>query len=432
LHYLVRAIASPVNRAFEPPPPLAAWQVLPAIAGIYISQTIVTAITTQALPSLLRNAGASLTLIGFTSLLWLPWGVRFLWAQWVERWRLPANSLKRRSRSLILLGQCSIAAVLLTAGAVAWIGQWSLASHAPWILGALLLAALVAASSDVACDGFTVEQLASSRRGWGNVAQVGGSYVGGMLGAGGFLLLAAIASWPQALMAAAAAIALLSCPLWLLREPTRQALAVPQAEPHHPSLLHALRRPSIRMGLLLLLLCSMGVRLSFGMLGPFLLDNGLGLEQVGWLFGTLHITAGLTGAFMGGLLVRHAPGWQAVWLAAWLKAAVLLALTLAALTAAPLLLLQLLVGLFFAALGCLWVALYAALMGMTSPLQAGLDFTLFQSADALLAMAGGISGGYLAGQFGYFACFALAAVLTLVAIAVVRWYARFTFALESP
>ena len=33
---------------------------LPAIAGIYISQTLLTAMTTQALPALLREAGASL------------------------------------------------------------------------------------------------------------------------------------------------------------------------------------------------------------------------------------------------------------------------------------------------------------------------------------------------------------------------------------
>ncbi|MFD2404653.1 hypothetical protein ACFSVK_00870 [Azorhizophilus paspali] len=38
-------------------PRLTATQVLPAIAGIYVSQTIITALTTQALPSLLRSEG---------------------------------------------------------------------------------------------------------------------------------------------------------------------------------------------------------------------------------------------------------------------------------------------------------------------------------------------------------------------------------------
>lgn len=399
---------------------LPAVRVLPAIAGIYISQTVITALTTQALPSLLRSEGASLTVAGLSALLWVPWGIRFLWAPWVERMRLPAGRLERRSRTLVLTGQWLMAAILILLGAASLIGQVTLDSFAVWLLGGLLVAALVAASTDVACDGFTVEQLAGQRRGWGNVAQVGGSYVGAMLGAGGFLLVAGKAGWPMALVAAGSAIVLLGLPMLRVQEPPReQTLAVD----HRPGLWHALRRPQVRMGLLLLMLSSVGVRLTLGMFGPFMLDHGMTLEQVGWLFGSLHIGAGLTGAVLGGLLVRAAPGWQAVWIAVGLKACVLLALTLAA-PAASLTVLTILVGLTFAILGCLWVALYSALMNLTSPLQAGVDFTVFQSADALLAMAGGVASGWLAGHLGYSFCFGLASALTVIATGVVWRQAR--------
>lgn len=397
-------------------PRLSTRLVLPAIAGIYISQTVITALTTQALPSLLREAGASLQVAGLTALLWIPWGIRFLWSPAVERWRLPAGKLERRSRTLVLTGQWLIAAILLGLGLASLAGYFSLGDHAGWILAGLLLAALVASTTDIASDGFTVEQLASRQRGWGNVAQVGGNYVGAMLGAGGFLLVAGKLGWPQALLAAALTIVLLSVPLLLLREPPRdRALALD----HHPGLRHALRRPEVRTGLLLMLLSSIGVRLTLGMFGPFLLDKGLSLEQLGWLFGSLHIGAGLTGAFLGGVLVRAAPGWKAVWIAVSLKACVLAALTLAAPTAS-LNVLMALVGLMFAALGFVWVALYSALMGLASPLQSGVDFTLFQSADALLAVAGGVSGGWLAQHLGYEVCFGLAAASAVVAVLVVR------------
>ncbi|HCE7031125.1 MFS transporter [Stenotrophomonas maltophilia] len=399
---------------------LTAARVLLAIAGIYISQTIVTALTTQALPSLLRSEGASLTVAGLTALLWVPWGVRFLWAPWVERMRLPPGRLERRSRTLVLTGQWIMAAILVGMGLASWAGHFSLDSFAVWLLAGLLLAAVVSASTDVACDGFTVEQLAGQRRGWGNVAQVGGSYVGAMLGAGGFLLVAGKAGWPAALVAAGLAIVLLGLPMLLLREPPRdQALAVD----HRPGLLHALRRPQVRTGLLLMLLSSVGVRLTLGMFGPFMLDRGMSLEQVGWLFGSLHIGAGLTGAVLGGVLVRAAPGWRAVWIAVGLKAGVLLALALAA-PPASLTVLTILVGLTFAVLGCVWVALYSALMNLTSPLQAGVDFTVFQSADALLAMAGGVAGGWLAEHLGYHFCFGLAAALSVIATGVVWRHAR--------
>lgn len=391
-------------------------RVLPAIAGIYISQTIITALTTQALPSLLRDAGASLQVAGLTALLWIPWGVRFLWAPAVERWRLPAGTRKRRSRTLILAGQWLIAALLLGMGLLALSGSLSLSEHAGWILTGLLMAALVAATTDVASDGFTVEQLAGGQRGWGNVAQVGGSYAGAMLGAGGFLLVAGTAGWPQALMAAALAVVLLSLPMLALREPPR---ATVQPLGHRPTLRHALQRPEIRHGLLLMLLSSVGVRLTLGMFGPFLLDRGMTLEQLGWLFGSLHIGAGLSGAALGGLLVRFSPGWRAVWIGVGLKAAVLATLALAA-PVASLSVLMALVGLMFAVLGLVWVALYSALMGLTSSLQAGLDFTVFQSADALLAMAGGVAGGWLAQHLGYEACFGLAASSAAVAVLVLR------------
>lgn len=399
---------------------LSAAQVLPAIAGIYISQTVITALTTQALPSLLRSEGASLTVVGLTALLWVPWGIRFLWAPWVERMRLPAGRLERRSRSLVLIGQWLMAVILILLGAASLIGQATLNNFAVWLLGGLLLAALVAASTDVACDGFTVEQLAGQWRGWGNVAQVGGSYVGAMLGAGGFLLVTSTAGWPTALVAAGLVIVVLGLPMLRVQEqPRDRTLAVD----HRPGLWHALRRPQVRMGLLLMLLSSVGVRLTLGMFGPFMLDHGMTLEQVGWLFGSLHIGAGLAGAVLGGLLVRATPGWQAVWIAVGLKACALLALTLAA-PAASLMVLTILVGLTFAILGCLWVALYSALMNLTSPLQAGVDFTVFQSADALLAMAGGVVGGWLAQHLGYGVCFGLASALTVVAAGVVWRQAR--------
>lgn len=397
-------------------PRLSARQVLPAIAGIYVSQTVITALTTQALPSLLRGTGASLQIIGLTALLWVPWGLRFLWAPWVERWRLPAGRPERRSRSLVLTGQWLIAAILLSLGMLALAGNVSLAGYAQWMVAGLLLAALIAATSDVASDGFTVEQLSSQQRGWGNVAQVVGSYAGAMLGAGGFLLVAGWLGWPWALIAASLAIMVMSIPMLLLQEPPR--LMDSASQEHRPRLLHALRRAEIRTGLLLMLLSSIGVRLTLSMFGPFLIDRGLSLEQLGWFFGSLSIGAGLAGAIVGGWLVRVVPGWRAVWISVGIKACALAALAVASMS--PALTLQMaLIGVVFASLGFVWVTLYSALMGLASPLQSGVDFTLFQSADALLAVAGGIAGGWLSQHLGYDACFSLAAASACLASLVV-------------
>ncbi len=50
-----------------------------AIGGVYITQTLISMIIMQSVPTLLRSEGFSLSLIGLTSLFMLPWTLKFLW-----------------------------------------------------------------------------------------------------------------------------------------------------------------------------------------------------------------------------------------------------------------------------------------------------------------------------------------------------------------
>jgi MFS transporter (putative signal transducer) len=68
---------------------LTTGRVIFAIAGIYVTQSLVSALSMQSLPALVRAAGGSLALAGATTLFMLPWALKFIWAPWVERWRLP-------------------------------------------------------------------------------------------------------------------------------------------------------------------------------------------------------------------------------------------------------------------------------------------------------------------------------------------------------
>ncbi|WP_051303392.1 MFS transporter [Comamonas composti] len=380
---------------------------LAALAGIYVTQTLVTTIAMQSLPALLRQAGASLQLVGLSSLFMLPWALRFLWAPAVERWRLPMDRVQRRSRTLILRGQWLLAAGMVVVAGVAAAGGLSLQAHGAGLLALFFLAAVLAATVDIACGGFAVDQLTQDRRGWGNTAKVGGSYLGMLLGGSAFLLLADRHGWPLALGAGGAAIVLLSLPLLAVSEPQRSQAAHGFAR---PSLGHALRRPQVRRGLLLAFALGAGVRTAIGMVGPLLLDKGASMAELAWLFGAFSVGAGLAGTACGGLLVRWAQGWRAVWMAVVLEAAVLASLAWGAMHL-PLAEVTVLVGLLFASMACGFVAIYSALMGLASPSQPGVDFALFQCADALMAMLGGMAGGWLAQHSGYGACFALAAAL---------------------
>jgi MFS transporter (putative signal transducer) len=102
---------------------LTTGRVIFAIAGVYVTQSLVSALSMQSLPALVRAAGGSLALAGATTLFMLPWALKFIWAPWIERWRLPPDSPERRSRLLILRGQVAFAALLMMAAAIGWFGR---------------------------------------------------------------------------------------------------------------------------------------------------------------------------------------------------------------------------------------------------------------------------------------------------------------------
>ncbi|ROP62747.1 MFS transporter (putative signal transducer) [Enterobacter sp. BIGb0383] len=395
-------------------------RVLFAVTGIYITQTMISTLAMQSVPALVRAAGGSLALIGATTLFMLPWALKILWAPTIERWRLPAGSQKRRSRPLILGGQMALAGLLLLAALTGYLNRAHpfQSDELFWLFGLLMAAGLVAATLDIACDGFCVDQLSDGGYGWGNVAQVGGSYLGMMLGGGAFLLLAARYGWPFAAAGLAVMIVVFSLPMWRTAEPARS-----QPVAHRPSLGNALSRRSTWFGLLLIVGLNAGVRVVMPLSAPVLLDHGLDMASLGWLLGGGSIAAGLVGTLGGGLLIHSLGQWRALYCAFVLQAIILLTIALCLWLLPAGSALPVLMGLTvaqFIVTACSMVCVYAVLMGLSSPLQAGVDFTLFQCADAGIAILGGTVGGVLAQYSGYSGSFFCAAGLTVMALVGLR------------
>lgn len=385
---------------------LSPGRVLVVIAGIYTTQSVIGAMTFHGVPAVLRTAGAGLDMIGMVYLLMLPWALKFLWSPAIERYRLPASG-KRRSRQVIVAGQF-IAILVMALLALVTPGDF------PMLLFAgLAFAAIVTATVDIACDGFAVQQLTSPVRGWGNVMQVGGGYLGAMLGGGLFLVLIPQLGWSVAVAAMVLLLVLLTLPAALTREPPGDAAE--QAR-HRPSLADAWARPAIRWGLLVVLVYQAGLRLGMGMTAPFAIDRGFDLTMLGYVSGVFGTIASLIGTLLAGLAIKR---WGAdrLLLPVVIAQAILFA-GFAAASLMPNVAIAIVMALLIAKaviLGAAFVTLYTAMMGWSSLRQAGVDFTLFQCADAAIAAAAGLSGGVLAQALGYRACFGLAAALALIA-----------------
>jgi MFS transporter (putative signal transducer) len=282
------------------------------------------------------------------------------------------------------------------------------------VLACLTVVAFAASTVDIACDGYAVESLARKFYGWGNAAQVGGAYLGSAIGGGLFLILVTAIGWRHAAWSMALLLVLLGIPFLLhARGQDRHA-----ARSHVPSLASALKRPDIRRGLVATAVYVLAQKVALGMLGPFLIDAGFDLATVGLLNGLGSMLIGFTAALLGGKLVR-AWGTRRVLLTTLALQAVALAIFafhgISSSVPQPVLI-AVAVASASGLMPLGFVALYAQFMEWSDPRQGGIDFTLFQSMDALVSMIGGVAAGYVANAFGYGVFFAAASAIALASL----------------
>ncbi|CAD7035246.1 MFS transporter [Pseudorhizobium endolithicum] len=387
---------------------------LTGITGLYVAQSIIGGITWTGLPAVMREAGVPLDRIGLVSLIALPWVLKFLWSPMVERYRLPTRG-RNRSGTIVLIGGLISIFGLILAGAfepTRWMPLFAI----------LTVVAFAASTVDIACDGFAVQSLATSQHGWANAAQVGGAYLGSALGGGLFLYLIGTSDWQIATWSMAAALFLLGLPFLLVaarapKEGTRE---------HVPSLLHALRRPRLRQGLFAAAIFVVALKVSLGMIGPFLVDAGVDLATIGILNGTGSLIIGSAAALIGGACVRAWGTKPVLILALILQASLLALLAASRITGAfPVsVIMTVAVASSSGVMAFGFVALYAQFMRLSDPRQAGVDFTLFQCADAAVSIAGGVIAGQIAEAFGYGIFFTAAAALALGAVPLIASVAK--------
>lgn len=377
-----------------------------AIGGLYVAQSVIGGITWHGLPAVMRAEGLPLDRIGLVSLIVLPWALKFLWSPAIERFRLPRVGPNRTGTIVIVGGLISIAGLLVA-------GLIGPAALAP-MLACLTVVAFAASTVDIACDGFAVQSLSKQNHGWGNAAQVGGAYLGSAIGAGLFLVLVDASGWLTAVWSMALLLLLLGLPFLLgVRGHTSD-----ETREHVPSLQAALRRPEIRRGLTAAAIYVIAQKASMGMLGPFLIDAGLGLATVGIVNGVGSMFVGVAAALAGGALVKSLGVRNILVLALALQAASLFFFSAFDFSGGfpRWLLIAMAVASSSGVMALGFVALYAQFMRWSDPRQAGVDFTLFQCMDALVSMAGGILAGYAAEHFGYGIFFAGAGVVALMAV----------------
>ncbi|WP_216607148.1 MFS transporter [Vibrio tubiashii] len=385
---------------------------LAVLASVYTIQSLVSMFTLQGLPAIMRHEGIDTSQIGMFYLAMLPWVAKFLWSPWIERQRKKGTCFK--NHAVIIFGsQLVLIAILI---ALCIIG--TIENRMTLFVGIFAIS-LFSSFADIATDGMAIDQLEAKRRYLGNVMQVGGSYLGAVFGGGLFIYATSLLDWQTALFGLALLTLLFSIPtLSLFRNKSINQQSVLTART--PSLKAAFSSPEVRIGLLLMTVSQLGTRGGLSMMMPFLVDSGIQLESLGLLVAGGGVITGLIGVVLGGWLIKKSRALNVLLLMIVFEVVAFSFYLAYDLNIAEL-------GWSIAGIyvvngvitSAKFVALYTLMMGFASGHQSGVNFSLFQSMDMLIAIVMAIVCGALIGSFGYSAHFMLMIAFSLIAIFII-------------
>jgi len=382
-----------------PMPQLSRARKVSLLVALYLPQGLPYGFFTQALPVLLRDQGLSLKAISATSLLFLPWALKFLWAPFVDH---------RGTRKGWLL-PLQLAAVIL-ALLLAWLDPGS--DLLP-VLGAAFLFNMLAACQDVATDGLAVRMLDSRERGLANGIQVGAYRVGMILGGGLLLWIFARSDWQTMFLCMSLLLALTVLPVLWLREPRyTDDRARPTAAQLVAGWWNRLRAPGMLAFIALIGCYKFGDSMVSSLVGPFLRDSGVSKESIALMKGTVGSLASLGGAALGGWLAFHVGRRRALLACGLLQTVSLLCYVAAALGAGGTAMLWLgtVTEHLFGSMAT--VALFTLMMDASDPEHAGTDYTLLACAIVFVTGVANFIGAAIADAAGYGSCFAVGLVLS--------------------
>jgi len=387
------------------------WRLFALLAALYFAQGLPSGLIAKALPALLRDKDVSLSVIGFTSLLALPWALKFVWAPFVDRYG-------SRRQWLLVLNSLTMALMLVVAARdfAAWVDTL------PLLLAVLFCLNLVAATQDIATDGYAISRLKPEWRGLGNSIQVVGYKLGMVAGSGLLLWLVTRFGWQASYGGLACLMLVVLVPVLFMDQaptPTQQAAT-------HASW-YGLRgyvnmfrefvaRPGLGWWLLTVALYKFGDSLGSRMTGPLLTDSGYSLAQIGVITGIAGASAGVLGAFIGGAALLRLGHRQALLGFGVLQAVGLAGYLFIVAGVHDLLAMGAIVYFEQFADGLSTVALFTMMMDRCRAQSPGTDYSLQASLMVTVTGVAAMVGGLFTDQFGYAAVFTAAALLTLLAL----------------
>ncbi|MDR0882519.1 MAG: AmpG family muropeptide MFS transporter [Candidatus Adiutrix sp.] len=266
-------------------------------------------VTSTLVQGWLTEAGVDIKAIGALALVGLPYGLKFLWAPWLDKHEAPIPGHLGRRRSWLLVSQAAL---------MAGLGLMSLLSPRDLTAVALtaFLIALASATQDIVVDAYRRDDLADRDLGLGSAYYLWGYRLGMLVISGGGLLAAEELGWPATFRCAA--LLMLLGPLTLVFSPEPEVERPPAPaglwETVAAPLKDFFQRPAALTILLFIFFYKFGDQLATSLTTTYYLKLGyskLDIAAVVKFFGT---GAVLAGAMLGGWGVLKLGLRRSLWL----------------------------------------------------------------------------------------------------------------------
>lgn len=375
-------------------------------------------LTSQTLQAWMKKDGVDLGVIGWFTLVALPYSLKFLWAPFLDRYIPPFLG---RRRGWLVISQVGL---VLAIGAMALQNPRQALNLVA--INAIIIAFL-SASQDIAFDAYRTDVLEEREMGAGAAVAVLGYRIALLVTGSAALILADRIPWPSVylvlagLMGLAIAFSIFAPePEADLRSPATltEAVVMPFGE--------FFQRSGVQRGILILVfivLYKLGDALVNNMVTPFLLDMQFTQTDIGTIRGGMGLVATIVGTLAGGALLSQLGINRSLWIFGGLQAISNLVYFLLAQVGQnyPLMVLSINIENFCAGLGT--AAFVAFLMSLCNPQFSATQYALLSSLMAVSRDILSAPAGQIAKATGWPLFFLLTLLAALPGLLLLPWFA---------
>ncbi|MEM7003980.1 MAG: AmpG family muropeptide MFS transporter [Pseudomonadota bacterium] len=373
----------------------------------------------QLVPAWMRLDGVSLAAIGFFNIVNILYILKFLWAPFLDFYRLPFLGLRRGWLILTQIGLVIFIAAL---------GHWRPSEDFSLVLGLSLVVAFFGASQDILLDAYRREILFSDGElALGNTVHIQAYRVAGLVPGSLGLILADIVPWTTNFAVMAGFMALGIVLTLIIREPDQPAgkptdLKRAITEPFQEFFRRKTLAPALGM-LAFLVLYKLGDNLAVALLQPFYLDLGFTPTQIGLVAKNAALWSAIAGGIVGAIIIVRIGINKGLWIFGFVQLITILGFAWLSETGPDLIVLAIVIAGENIGVGLGTAASVAFIARETSHLAVATQFALFSAIAAMPRLIASMVSGVLVESMGWTQFFLFSTCVAVPGMILLYWVA---------